>query len=69
VARLAGTGAVAIGSAIISYSHLRDAFLASQYSTLAAAVGPLVLDSFALLAIKHHQHGHKRETSDSDHAG
>ena len=57
LARFAGTGAVALGSAIISYGHLRDVLLAWDYDPLAAAVGPLVLDGlmvisgFALLAI------------------
>jgi hypothetical protein len=56
-ARFAGTGAVALGSAIISYGHLRDLLLAWQYNPLAVAVGPLVLDGlmvisgFALLAM------------------
>jgi hypothetical protein len=59
LARFAGTGAVALGSAIISYGHLRDVLLAWQYDPLAAAVGPLVLDGlmvisgFALLAMSH----------------
>ena len=59
LARFAGTGAVALGSAIISYGHLRDVLLAWQYAPLAAAVGPLVLDGlmvisgFALLAMSH----------------
>jgi hypothetical protein len=56
-ARFAGTGAVALGSAVISYGHLHDVLLAWRYPTLAAAVGPLVLDGlmvisgFALLAM------------------
>jgi Protein of unknown function (DUF2637) len=55
-ARFAGTGTVALGSAAISYGHLRDVLLAWQYNPLAATVGPLVLDGlmvisgFALLA-------------------
>lgn len=55
--RFGGAGAVALGSATISYGHLRDVLLAWQYNPLAAAVGPLVLDGlmvisgFALLAI------------------
>jgi hypothetical protein len=59
LARFAGTGAVALGSAIISYGHLRDVLLAWQYDSLAAAVGPLVLDGlmiisgFALLAMSY----------------
>jgi hypothetical protein len=57
LARFAGTGAVALGSAVISYGHLHDVLLAWRYPTLAAAVGPLVLDGlmvisgFALLAM------------------
>jgi hypothetical protein len=56
VARFGGAGAVAVGSAIISYGHLRDLLLAWSYGPMAAAVGPLVLDGlmvvcgFALLA-------------------
>jgi hypothetical protein len=59
LARFAGTGAVALGSAIISYGHLRGVLLAWQYDPLAAAVGPLVLDGlmvisgFALLAMSY----------------
>lgn len=57
LARFGGSGTVALGSAVISYGHLRDVLLAWRYGTLAAAVGPLVLDGlmvisgFALLAI------------------
>lgn len=40
LARFAGTGAVALGSAIISYGHLRDVLLAWEYAPLSAAVGP-----------------------------
>lgn len=56
LARFGGAGAVALGSAIISYGHLRDVLVAWQYGPMAAAVGPLVLDGlmvvcgFALLA-------------------
>jgi hypothetical protein len=56
LARYGGAGAVALGSAVISYGHLRDVLLAWQYGPLPAAVGPLVLDGlmvvcgFALLA-------------------
>jgi uncharacterized protein DUF2637 len=72
LARFAGTGAVALGSAIISYGHLRDVLLAWQYDPLAAAVGPLVLDGlmvisgFALLAISSTRSGRARETSGRD---
>ncbi|WP_112262459.1 DUF2637 domain-containing protein [Lentzea terrae] len=57
LARFGGIGVVALGSAIISYGHLRDVLIAWHYEPLAAAVGPLVLDGlmvisgFALLAI------------------
>ncbi len=57
LARFGGIGVVAIGSAIISYGHLRDVLIAWHYGALAAAVGPLVLDGlmvisgFALLTI------------------
>lgn len=57
LARFGGTGTVALGSAVISYGHLRDLLTAWHYDTLAAAVGPLVLDGlmiisgFALLAM------------------
>jgi Protein of unknown function (DUF2637) len=56
LARFGGGGTVALGSAVISYGHLRDLLEAWQYTSLAAAVGPLVLDGlmvvcgFALLA-------------------
>ncbi|MEV0292587.1 DUF2637 domain-containing protein [Nocardia sp. NPDC050710] len=57
VARFGGAGAVAAGSAIISYSHLRDVLLTWGYSPIAAGVGPLTLDGlmvvsgFALLSM------------------
>lgn len=57
LARFGGAGAVATGSAVISYGHLRDVLLAWSCGRMAAAVGPLVLDGlmvvcgFALLAI------------------
>jgi hypothetical protein len=56
LARYGGAGTVALGSAVISYGHLRDLLLAWQYAPPAASVGPLVLDGlmivsgFALLA-------------------
>lgn len=59
VARFGGAGTVALGSAVISYGRLRDLLVAWHYTSLAAAVGPLVLDGlmvvcgFALLAINH----------------
>lgn len=72
LARFGGTGAVALGSAIISYGHLRDVLLAWQYDPLAAAVGPLVLDGlmvisgFALLASSYVALGGTRAQSQSD---
>ncbi|WP_410673179.1 hypothetical protein [Amycolatopsis sp. cmx-4-68] len=57
VARFGGTGTVALGSAVISYGHVHDLLLAWGYTTVAAYVGPLVLDGlmvisgFALLAM------------------
>lgn len=57
LARFGGAGAVATGSAVISYGHLHDVLLAWSYGPAAAAVGPLVLDGlmvvcgFALLAM------------------
>jgi hypothetical protein len=57
LARFGGIGVVALGSAVISYGHLRDVLIAWHYEPLAAAVGPLVLDGlmvisgFALLTI------------------
>ena len=57
LARFGGTGTVALGAAVISYGHVRDVLLAWGYGTLAAHVGPLVLDGlmvvsgFALLAM------------------
>ncbi|TCO59242.1 DUF2637 domain-containing protein [Actinocrispum wychmicini] len=59
LARFGGAGAVAVGSAVISYGHLRDVLLAWHYGPMAAAVRPLVLDGlmvvcgFALLANSH----------------
>ncbi|MGY6657642.1 DUF2637 domain-containing protein [Amycolatopsis sp. TRM77291] len=56
-ARFGGTGTVALGSAVISYGHVHDLLLAWGYPTVAAYVGPLVLDGlmvisgFALLAM------------------
>ncbi|MFI6215912.1 DUF2637 domain-containing protein [Nocardia brasiliensis] len=57
LARYGGAGAVAIGSAVISYSHLREVLLTWGYGSSAAYVGPLVLDGlmvvsgFALLSM------------------
>ncbi|MBP2323808.1 hypothetical protein JOF56_004193 [Kibdelosporangium banguiense] len=78
LARFGGAGAVAVGSAVISYGHLRDVLLAWHYGPMAAAVGPLVLDGlmvvcgFALLANSHtsagepggdRRHHHRRLTA------
>ncbi|MFI1920529.1 DUF2637 domain-containing protein [Nocardia sp. NPDC020380] len=57
LARFGGAGTVAIGSAVISYSHVRDVLLAWGYGHPAAEVGPLTLDGlmvvcgFALLSL------------------
>jgi hypothetical protein len=56
LARYGGAGTVALGSALISYSHIAAVLAFWGYSTLAACVGPLVVDGlmtvsgFALLA-------------------
>jgi hypothetical protein len=56
LARFGGAGTVALGSALISYSHIAAVLAFWGYSTLAAHVGPLVVDGlmtvsgFALLA-------------------
>ncbi len=56
LARYGGAGTVALGSALISYSHIAAVLAFWGYSTLAAHVGPLVVDGlmtvsgFALLA-------------------
>ncbi|WP_405492951.1 terminase gpP N-terminus-related DNA-binding protein [Nocardia sp. NBC_00511] len=57
VARFGGAGTVALGSAVISYSHVRDVLLAWGYGHPAAEFGPLTLDGlmvvcgFALLSM------------------
>ncbi|MEC3953796.1 helix-turn-helix domain-containing protein [Nocardia sp. CDC153] len=57
IARFGGAGTVAFGSAVISYSHVRDVLLAWGYGHPAAEVGPLTLDGlmvvcgFALLSL------------------
>lgn len=57
LARYGGAGTVALGSALISYGHVRDVLTAWGYGHPGADVGPLVLDGlmvisgFALLAI------------------
>ena len=56
LARYGGAGTVALGSALISYSHIAAVLAFWGYSTVAAHVGPLVVDGlmtvsgFALLA-------------------
>jgi hypothetical protein len=68
LARFGGAGTVALGSAVISYGHLRDVLEAWHYTSLAAAVGPLVLDGlmvvcgFALLAASHASPGDTHRT-------
>jgi hypothetical protein len=63
LARYGGAGTVAVGSAVISYGHLREVLLAWDYGALGAAVGPLVLDGlmvvsgFALLTISRNRAG------------
>jgi hypothetical protein len=49
LARFGGAGTVALGSAVISYGHLRDILVAWQYTSLAAAVDPLVLDGLMVV--------------------
>ncbi len=57
LARYGGAGTVALGSAVISYGHIRDVLGSWGYSPLGAGVGPLVVDGlmvvsgFALLAM------------------
>ncbi|HEX3781463.1 MAG TPA: hypothetical protein VHX38_17525 [Pseudonocardiaceae bacterium] len=56
LARFGGAGTVALGSALISYSHIAAVLAFWGYSALGAHVGPLVIDGlmsisgFALLA-------------------
>lgn len=56
LARFGGAGTVALGSAVISYSHIAAVLTSWGYSTVGAHVGPLVIDGlmtisgFALLA-------------------
>jgi hypothetical protein len=50
LARYGGTGTVALGSAVISYSHVQDLLHAWHYNTLSAAVGPLVLDGLMTIS-------------------
>jgi hypothetical protein len=73
LARYGGAGTVAVGSAIISYGHVREVLLAWGYGRLGAAVGPLVLDGlmvvsgFALLTMSGGRAGTSGSTM-ADHA-
>jgi hypothetical protein len=55
--RVIGGGVVALGSGVISYSHLHGLLISFRYDWLSAALGPLVIDGlmlvcgFGLLAI------------------
>ncbi|UGT45159.1 hypothetical protein LTV02_17970 [Nocardia yamanashiensis] len=57
IARYGGAGTVALGSAVISYGHVREVLLAWGYGHPAAEFGPLTLDGlmvvsgFALLSM------------------
>jgi Protein of unknown function (DUF2637) len=61
LARYVGAVVVALGSAVISYGHLKGVLLHWGYNDLQAAVGPLVLDGlmllsgFAMLSMSSHQ--------------
>lgn len=62
VARYGGVVGVALGSAAISYGHIRAVLISWGYDSISAGVGPLVLDGlmvvagFAVLATStHHQ--------------
>lgn len=44
LARYGGVGTVAVGSAVISYSHVREVLMSWGYDSWGAAVGPLVMD-------------------------
>ncbi|WP_330178992.1 helix-turn-helix domain-containing protein [Nocardia sp. NBC_01503] len=48
-ARYGGAGAVAFGSAVISYSHVRDVLVAWGYGHPAAEFGPLTLDGLMVV--------------------
>ncbi|MBV8932042.1 MAG: hypothetical protein JOZ47_14045 [Kutzneria sp.] len=56
LAKYGGAGTVALGSAVISYGHIRDVLTSWGYSPVGAGVGPLVIDGlmticgFAMLA-------------------
>lgn len=50
LARYGGAGTVALGSAVISYSHVRDVLLAWGYGHPAAEFGPLTLDGLMVVS-------------------
>lgn len=50
LARYGGAGTVALGSAVISYGHVRDVLLAWGYGPLGASVGPLTLDGLMVIS-------------------
>lgn len=60
LAKFGGIVAVALGSAVISYGHIRAVLASWNYTPTGAGVGPLVVDGlmvisgFALLAMSHH---------------
>lgn len=60
LAKFGGAGTVALGSAVISYGHIRAVLASWNYNSTGADVGPLVVDGlmvisgFALLAMSHH---------------
>ncbi|HWU12107.1 MAG TPA: DUF2637 domain-containing protein [Streptomyces sp.] len=49
VVRLGGSAVVALGSAVISYGHVRAVLLDWGYDHLGASVGPLVIDGLMVL--------------------
>jgi hypothetical protein len=59
LAKFGGAGTVALGSAVISYGHIRAVLASWNYTPTGAGVGPLVVDGlmvisgFALLALGH----------------
>lgn len=56
LARYGGAGVVALGSAVISYTHIHEVLLTWGYNGISAGVGPLVIDGlmtvcgFAMMA-------------------
>lgn len=48
-ARFGGVGVVGLGSAIISYFHIRDVLLDWHYGEFSAYIGPLVVDGFMVI--------------------